>query len=148
MRSEETSYELPVQKNSTRHPSRKALQIRGLKAITHSLSQDVAPNARNSNDRHKDDQLADERHVRELLGREPKELLETHLPPHIFTTRIIIHQHDKSSLIVQYWIPVLLLFLGIKTQDFGYNWVFKPLKRMIATKDKRARTGVVDVERL
>lgn len=65
-------------------------EIRGLKAIIHSLSRDAVPDLGNSNgsrrlskqrtndtglaNGHEDDQLADERHAREILEREVKEL--------------------------------------------------------------------------
>lgn len=90
------------------------------------------------------------------LAKRLEELLGTHLPTHISTARAIVQQHGKPSLIVRYWIPVLLLFLssstllrlffnrkaeikmwiqdlGTTTQDFWYNWVVEPLKRVIAT---------------
>lgn len=90
------------------------------------------------------------------LAKRLEELLGTHLPTHISTARTIVQQHGKPSLIVRYWIPGLLLFLssstllrlffnrkteikmwiqdlGTTTQDFWYNWVVEPLKRVIAT---------------
>lgn len=90
------------------------------------------------------------------LAKRLEELLGTHLPTHISTARTIVQQHGKPSLIVRYWIPGLLLFLssstllrlffnrkaeikmwiqdlGTTTQDFWYNWVVEPLRRVIAT---------------
>lgn len=90
------------------------------------------------------------------LANRLEELLGTHLPTHISTARTIVEQHGKPSLIVRYWIPGLILFLssstllrlffnrkaeikmwiqdlGTTTQDFWYNWVVEPLKRVIAT---------------
>lgn len=90
------------------------------------------------------------------LAKRLDELLGIHLPTHISTARTLVQQHGKPSLIVRYWIPGLLLFLssstllrlffnrkaeikmwiqdlGTTTQDFWYNWVVEPLKRVIAT---------------
>lgn len=76
---------------SSREVEQRDDEIRGLKAIIHSLSRDAVPdlgNSKNSNRRvskqrnsnisqangHNDDQLAEERHAREILEREVKEL--------------------------------------------------------------------------
>lgn len=76
---------------SSREIEQRDDEIRGLKAIIHSLSRDAVPdmgNVKNSSRRvsnqknnnsnqtngHSDDQLADERHAREILEREVKEL--------------------------------------------------------------------------
>lgn len=90
------------------------------------------------------------------LAKRLEELLGTHLPTQISKARTIVQQHGKPSLVVRYWIPGLLLFLssstllrlffnrkaeikmwiedlGTTTQDFWYNWVVEPLKRVIAT---------------
>ena len=84
------------------------------------------------------------------------QLLCNHLPSHVTASRNIVKEHGRPSRIVRYWIPTVLLFfssstllriffnrkaeiltwvqdLVTTTQDFWYDWIIEPLKKIIGT---------------
>ena len=90
------------------------------------------------------------------VGSRLQRILCEHLPSHLAATRKIVAAHGKPSRIVRYWMPTLLVVLssstilrtffnrkaeiinwiqdlGSTTQNFWYNWIVEPLKKVIGT---------------
>lgn len=107
------------------------------------------------------------------LGDRLQHILRVHLPAQIAASRDLAVEYGRPSRLVRYWLPGLALFLssstllrifvnrkaeiiawirelGSTTVDFWYNWVVKPVKKIIGTirHDKDSEIAIMSKESL
>ncbi|MCJ1394442.1 Nuclear control of ATPase protein 2 [Xylographa bjoerkii] len=108
-----------------------------------------------------------------ILASKLQQILAVHLPSHIAATRNLSRQYGRPSLLIRYWFPATILLLssstllriffnrraeilawirelGTTTQDFWYNWVVQPIKKIVGTirHDKDSEIAIMSKESL
>ncbi|MCJ1476946.1 Nuclear control of ATPase protein 2 [Lambiella insularis] len=91
-----------------------------------------------------------------ILAGKLQQILTIHLPNHVNASNKLATQYGRPSLLIRYWFPATILALssgtllqiffnrraeiltwirdfGVTVQDFWYNWVVEPVKKIIGT---------------
>lgn len=107
------------------------------------------------------------------LSRRLQHILEVHVPNHVSTSQKLVSEYGRPSRVIRYWIPASVLLLssttllrifvskqaeiiawvrdlGVTVQDFWFNWVIEPTKKVIGTirHDKESEVAIMSKESL
>lgn len=108
-----------------------------------------------------------------ILASKLQQILTVHLPDHVDATNKLASQYGRPSLFIRYWFPATILALssgtllrilfnrrieiltwirdfGTTVQDFWYNWVVEPVKKIIGTirHDKDSEIAIMSKDSL
>ena len=108
-----------------------------------------------------------------VLADKLQQILAVHMPEHVTATKKLTRQYGRPSFITRYWFPAIILALssgtllrmffnrkaeiltwirdlGTTTQDFWYNWVVEPVKKIIGTirHDKDSEIAIMSKDSL